>query len=180
MSNTPEYRIEALDPARHHREGFTCESQDLTEFLRKRARKEMEARASACFVLVPLSDPGRIAGFYTLSAAEVATADLPEALKKRMPRYHTLPATLLGRLARDEAFRGRGIGDRLMQDALARAFAGSAEVGSIAMITDPKDEHAAAFYRGFGFLPLTDNRLFLPMTEIVRLLQRGGARRCQA
>lgn len=176
MSNTPEYRIEALDPARHHREGFTCESQDLTEFLRKRARKEMEARASACFVLVPLSDPGRIAGFYTLSAAEVATADLPEALRKRMPRYHTLPATLLGRLARNEAFRGRGIGDRLMQDALARAFAGSAEVGSIAMITDPKDEHAAAFYRGFGFLPLTDNRLFLPMTEIVRLRQRGGAR----
>ena len=176
MSNTPEYRIEALDPGRHHREGFTCESQELTEFLRKRARKEMEARASACFVLIPLSYPAHIAGFYTLSAAEIATANLPEAMRKRMPRYHTLPATLLGRLARDEAFRGQGIGDRLIQDALARAFAGSAEVGSTAMITDPKDERATAFYRGFGFLPLTGNRLFLPMTEIVRLAQGGGAR----
>jgi ribosomal protein S18 acetylase RimI-like enzyme len=176
MSNTPGYCIEALDPARHHRERFTCESPELTEFLRKRARKEMEARASACFVLVPLSDPARIVGFYTLSAAEIATADLPETIRKRMPRYHTLPATLLGRLARDEVFRGQGIGDRLMQDALARAFAGSAEVGSTAMITDPKDERAAAFYRDFGFQPFPGNRLFLPMTEIVRLLQQRGAR----
>ena len=147
----------------------------MTEFLRKRARKEMEARASACFVLVPLSDPGRIAGFYTLSAAEINTADLPEAIRKRMPRYQALAATLLGRLARDQAYRGQGIGDRLMQDALARAVAGSAEVGSTAMITDPKDEHAAAFYRGFGFQPLTGNRLFLPMTEIVKLLGKRQA-----
>jgi predicted N-acetyltransferase YhbS len=136
----------------------------------------MEARASACFVLVPVNDTGRIAGFYTLSAAEIATAGVPEAMRKRMPRYQRLPATLLGRLARDEAFRGHGIGDRLMQDALARAFAGSAEVGSVAMITDAKDEHAAAFYRAFGFLALTGNRLYLPMTKIVQLLQPGEAK----
>ena len=92
-----------------------------------------------------------------------------------MPRYHTLPATLLGRLARDEAFRGLGIGDRLMEDAMARAFAGSAEVGSTAMVTDPKDERAAVFYRDFGFVALTGIRLFLPMTEIICLLQRRGA-----
>src|SRR6185436_15878100 len=109
----------------------------------KRARKEMEARASACFVLVPLNDPSRIAGFYTLSAAEIAMANLPEPIRKRMPRYPALPATLLGRLARDEAFCGQGLGDRLMLDALARAIGGSAEVGSIAVITDSKDEHAA-------------------------------------
>jgi GNAT superfamily N-acetyltransferase len=120
---------------------------------------------------VPANDPGRIAGFYTLSAAEIATSGLPDSIRKRMPRYRNLPATLLGRLARDEAFRGRGIGDRLMQDALSRAIAGSAEVGSIAVITDPKDEPAAAFYREFGFMPLTASRLFLPMTDIVRLLQ---------
>jgi GNAT superfamily N-acetyltransferase len=176
LNANAEYRIETLDAVRHRREEFACESQALTEFLRQRARKEMEARASACFVLVPLDDTGRIAGFYTLSAAEIATACLPERMRKRMPRYHTLPATLLGRLARDESFRGQGIGDRLMEDALARALARSAEVGSIAMITDAKDERAAAFYRGFGFTPLTGNRLFLPMSEIVHLLGGGGAK----
>lgn len=175
MSASPQYRIERLDPAKHRREAFRCESPALTEFLHKRARKEMDARSSACFVLVPLEDSGRIAGFYTLSAAEVCAADLPEQLAKRLPRYRQMPATLLGRLARDETFRGKGLGDRLMEDALARALAGSAEVGSIGVITNPKNENAATFYREFGFQPLTGGRLFLSMAEIARLLQRGQA-----
>jgi GNAT superfamily N-acetyltransferase len=120
MSEGPQYRIERLDPGKHRREDFRCESAELTEFLQKRARKEMDARTSACFVLVPVEDPSRIAGFYTLSAAEVSTAALPESLTKRLPRYPNLPATLLGRLARDQEFRGKGIGERLMVDALAR------------------------------------------------------------
>ncbi|MGZ8939875.1 MAG: GNAT family N-acetyltransferase [Limisphaerales bacterium] len=171
MGEAPQYRIERLDPAKHRREQFRCESLELTEYIQKRARKEMDARTSACFVLVPVEDPGRIAGFYTLSAAEVSTAALPEPLTKRLPRYPHLPATLLGRLARDKEFRGRGVGDRLMLDTLARALAGSEEVGSIAVITEPKDERAAKFYQGFGFHPMPDEQLFLSMTEIVRRLE---------
>ena len=148
------YLVEPLSAAKHRREEFTCESPELTEFLRTRARKEMEARASACFVFVPSDDPGRIAGFYTLSAAEMVTAELPEALARKLPRYRSLPATLLGRLARDLAFRGQGIGDRLVLDALARAFTGSVEIGSVAVVTDPKDEPAARFYAEFGFVRL--------------------------
>jgi GNAT superfamily N-acetyltransferase len=166
---SPGYRVEPLSAAKHRREEFTCESPELTEFLRTRARKEMEARASACFVLVLGEDPGRIAGYYTLSAAEVVTAELPEALAKKLPRYRSLPATLLGRLARDAAFRGQGIGDLLMVDALARAYAGSAEIGSVAVVTDPKNERAAAFYAEFGFVRLNDRRMVLPMKDVERL-----------
>ena len=96
-------------------------------------------------------------------------------MTKRLPRYPQLPVTLLGRLARDEDFRSQGIGDRLMQDALARALAGSGEVGSIGVITDPKDERAAKFYREFGFQPLTGGRLFLPMAQIVQMFGTGPA-----
>lgn len=173
MNGAFRYRIERLDPAKHRREHFRCESAELTEFLQKRARKEMDARTSACFVLVPLADPGRIAGFYTLSAAEISPAALPALLSKRLPRYPQLPVTLLGRLARDEEFRGQGIGDLLLVDALARALAGSAEVRSIGVVTDPNDEKAAKFYEEFGFRQLTGGRLFLPMTEIVRLVEGG-------
>jgi GNAT superfamily N-acetyltransferase len=174
MSGAIEYQIEALDAGRHERGGFVCESPELTEFLHKRARKEMEARISACFVIVPLSEPCRIAGFYTLSAAEIATTDLPVELAKKLPRYPAMPATLLGRLARDESFRGQGLGDRLMQDAFARTAAASFEVGSVAMITDPKDERAARFYKEFGFRPLAGQRLFLTMTEIIQALREGS------
>ncbi len=165
------YLVEPLSASKHRREEFTCESAALTDFLRMRARKEMEGRASACFVLVPESDAGRIAGFYTLSAAEVVTTELPEALAKKLPRYRSLPATLLGRLARDAAFRGQGLGDRLMMDALARAFTGSAEIGAVAVVTDPKDEPAASFYAEFGFVRLNDRRLVLSMRDVARVLQ---------
>lgn len=173
MSEAPQFRIERLDPSKHRREKFRCESPELTEFLQKRARREMDARTSACFVLVPLENPSCIAGFYTLSAAEISTSYLPESLTKRLPRYPHLPATLLGRLARAEEFRGQGVGDLLMLDALARALTGSEEVGSIAVITEPKDERAVRFYQGFGFQPMPGERLFLSMTEIVRLLKKG-------
>ena len=166
------YLVQHLDPSIHRREDFRCESAELESFLRTRARKEMEAGVSACFVLVPDADRGRIAGFYTLSAAEIEATALPESLAKKLPRYPAMPATLLGRLARDSEFRGQGIGDRLMFNALARAFSTSHAVGSLAVITDPKEETAAVFYRGFHFMPLKSGRLFLPMREIGQLLKQ--------
>ncbi len=171
MSNTKQYRIEALDPTLHRREEFTCkESHELTEFLRKRARKEVEAKASACFVIVPIDEPARIAGYYTLSGAVIELSQIPEKLAGKLPRYNELPATLLGRLARDSAFRGAGIGELLILDCLARALKGTSDVGSIGVITDPKDARAAKFYTEFRFFPLDGGRLFLPMKEIKRLL----------
>lgn len=86
MANQPEFLIELLDTARHRREKFTCESQHLTDFLRMRARKETKARASACFVLVPLEDRGRIAGYYTLSATSIELTKLPDDLTRKLPR----------------------------------------------------------------------------------------------
>jgi hypothetical protein len=99
VSDLQRYRIEPLDPGKHRREDFGCESRELTEFLQKRARKEMQARASACFVLVPETEPERIAGYYTLSQTAVVVQQLPETLMKKLPRYPQLGATLIGRLA---------------------------------------------------------------------------------
>jgi hypothetical protein len=117
VSEPQQYRIEQLDPGKHRREDFACESLELTEFLQKRARKEMQARASACFVLVPEADPGRIAGYYTLSQTAVVMQQLPEPLAKKLPRYPQLGATLIGRLARDIAWKGQQMGRLLLIDA---------------------------------------------------------------
>ena len=77
MPATDSFRIERLDPAKHRREAFGCESAPLTDFIQKRARKEMDARASACFVLVPESNPSRIAGYYTLTQTSIVLGKLP-------------------------------------------------------------------------------------------------------
>ena len=164
-----QFRIEHLDPAKHRREDFNCESAELTAFLRQRARKEMDARASACFVLVPESDPGRIAGYYTLSQTSVTMARLPAGVAKRLPRYPDLGATLIGRLTRDLAWKGQDIGRLLLLDALRRSVRQSDEVGAVVVVTDPKDHKALAFYERFGFRALDESRLFIPMRELVDL-----------
>ncbi len=168
---TPNFTIEPLDPAKHRRDGFDCGVPALDDYLKTRARKEMDAGVAVCFVAIPENEPSRIAGYYTLSAASIRRSDLvDEKLLKKLPRYPDFPATLLGRLARSLDFKGQGLGDRLMVSAMERAASGSQEIASWAMITDPKDGKAAEFYAGFGFLPLNGIRMMMPMAQIRALL----------
>src|SRR5437867_809884 len=173
MTDFPQYLTEPLDTARHRREQFVCESPELTDFLQKRARKEMEARTSACFVLVATNDPGRIVGYYTLSQTSVNSQKLPEAVTKKLPRYPELGATLIGRLARDLAWRGKDIGRLLLVDALRRSVRLSAEAGAVVVVTDPKDQKARAFYEAYGFKALDQRRLFIPMKELMEREAKG-------
>lgn len=142
----------------------------LNDYLKKRARKEMDAGLAVCLVAVPESDPGCIAGFYTLSAASILTTALPETVTRKLPRYGEFPATLLGRLARSTAWKGQGLGDRLMMSAFARAAHAAEQVASWAIVTDPKDDSARRFYQEFGFSELDSNRLFMTMKQVKSLL----------
>jgi ribosomal protein S18 acetylase RimI-like enzyme len=87
-----------------------------------------------------------------------------------------LPATLIGRLARDVAFRRQRVGDLLLLDALKRALGNVGTVASLAVIVDVKDEHARRFYSKYGFLSFPDakKRMYLPMKTVERLF-RGRA-----
>jgi len=126
------YSIEPLDPQKHRREEFDCGVGALNDYLKKRARKEMDAGLAVCFVAVPESEPGCIAGFYTLSAATVLTTALPETVIKKLRRYEEFPAILLGRLARSIAFKGQGLGDCLMMSAFVRAAHAAEDVAPLA------------------------------------------------
>lgn len=163
MASLLSFTVEPLNPAKHRREEFDCGVVALNDFLRLRARKEMESGTSACFVMVPNDEPNVIVGYYTLSAATIQRAVLPESVTKKLPRYNELPATLLGRLARDLKFKGQQIGERLIASMLHRSVKASEDIASWAIVTDPKDEKARAFYASFGFQPLTESRQFITM-----------------
>ena len=116
---------------------------------------------AACFVA--LADGQRIAGYYTLASASLVLADLPAHIGKKLPRYPTVPAVRMGRLAVDKGFKGQGLGGAWLADALDRAA--RAEIAAYALMVDAKDEAAAAFYRHHGFIALPDSpmTLFLPL-----------------
>ena len=120
----------------------------------------------------------RITGFYTLSACSIDANDLSSGLVKQLkfPRYPNLPATLVGRLARDLSFRGQRIGELLLVNALERALLASEQVASIAVVVDAKDEKAIEFYRRFGLIrfPETEDQLFLPMRTVQTLFPQSS------
>lgn len=167
------YRFESLGE-RHLRlrAAFRCGEDDLDRYLRERARREMERRIAAVWILHD-SVEDRLAGYYTLSAVVVERDELPSDLTHRLARYRVYPATLIGRLAVDREYQGRRFGGRLLLDALARSLAASREVASFAVITDAINEDARAFYERYGFQPLptrrSGRRLFLPMGTVEKL-----------
>ena len=118
----------------------------------------MRRRIASCFVAVDTATDV-VAGYYTLSATGVPLADFPADIQKRLPRYPTVPAALVGRLAVDLNYRGRGLGQTLMIDALRRA----ADTMAFALVVDAKDSAAAAFYGHFGFIPFGGKRLAFPL-----------------
>ncbi len=122
---------------------------------------------AAPFVLVLPN--GTIRGYYTLSATGAKLTEFPVDVTRKLPRYPLVPATLLGRLAVDQNYQGRGYGRFLLADALFRAVSG--EIASFAIIVDAKDEAARRFYERESFLPFPDQpmKLFRPMADIRRL-----------
>lgn len=162
--------IQPLDPAKHRREDFDCGVLELNSYLQRNARKEMDTGLAVCFVAVPEDDETRIAGFYTLSAATIERADLPEGVRKKLALYREFPGTLLGRLARSIDFKGQGLGNHLMMSAFSRTLSAAGEVASWALVTDPKDENAERFYQDFGFQKLTESRMYLPLSTIAKNL----------
>lgn len=155
----PTLRVAPLDPG-HDRASFNSGSEPLDRYFREFVTQDIRRRVAACFVA--LTDAQGIAGYYTLASASLMLSDLPAATAKKLPRYPTVPAVRMGRLAVDLAFKGQGLGGALLADALARAA--RSEIAAFALMVDAKDETAAAFYRHHGFIALPDQplTLFLP------------------
>lgn len=158
MSSTP-FRVSPFD-AEHDRTVFNSGSEPLDRYLREQVTQDVRRRVAACFVA--LSEQ-RIAGYYTLAPASLMLADLPASISKKLPRYPTVPAVRMGRLAVDQAFKGQGLGGALLADALDRAT--RSEIAAYALMVDAKDGSAAAFYQHHGFITLPDSpsTLFLPL-----------------
>ncbi len=165
MSDPP-FRLAPLDQA-HDRTRFNSGSDALDRYFQEQVTQDVRRRVAACFVA--LDEERQIAGYYTLASASILLVDLPASSGKKLPRYPTVPAVRMGRLAVDQAFKGRGLGGALLADALDRAA--HSEIAAYALMVDAKDALAAAFYRHHGFivLPNSPMTLFLPLATALAL-----------
>ena len=155
---------QALDARQHDRAGFQCGEPALDAYLQKFAVQQSSKGISSVFVLVDDAQPGKILGFYALSAAQIGTEQLSVAERKKLPRY-PVPCFRMGRLARSLDSRGTGIGAVLMGLAVDRCLKARAHVGAYALLVDTKNENARAFYQHYGFVACADSpmTLYLPL-----------------
>ena len=154
---------------RHKRDDFSCGAEPLDRYLKTQASQDKRRRFSAPYVAV--TDDDIVIAYYALSSFRIDQPDLPEDERKKIPGYPDVPATLLGRLAVDQKYRGQGLGEHMLLHALKRSYDLSCEIASYAVVVDAKDEAAIVFYQHFNFLqfPGTPNRLYLPMKQVAKL-----------
>ena len=162
--------IATLLAGTHEKADFSCGNEMLDNYLRKQAKQDMKRKLSACFVLS--DDDKEIKGYYTLSSASIKREQLPEfIISKLPPSYVDLPVTLLGRLAVAIKFKGQGIGELLLVDALKRSYETSmVSIASMAIVVDPIDDAATSFYLKYGFIQLPGSgRMFIAMNTVEQL-----------
>jgi len=157
----------------HRREDFSCGVEVLDRYLKQQANQDLRRDLAVPYVLVEVAT-GHIAGYYTLSSFGIDPTSLPEGEARRIGRYALIPAIIIGRLARDLRYRGQGIGELLLVDALRRCWVLSKQMGAWAVVVDAKDDAARQFYERYGFLRTIDDadRLFLPLKTIERTLRQ--------
>lgn len=145
---------------------FDCGRESLNHWLRRHAWTNHKSGASRVSVMTDLATE-RIVGYVTLSAAQIERAFLPKPQQRHRP--DPLPATLLGQLAVDRNYHGRGYASDLLLFALKTSLRASRRIASFGVITHPLDENLRGFYarRGFQDLPFDPRRaMILRMTDI--------------
>lgn len=155
--------------AKHDRAAFTSGNERIDGYFRQTISQDVKRGYAACYVLVEKAS-AKIAGFYTLSSHSIALTDLPADITRKLPRYPSVPAVLIGWLGRDETFRGQHVGSMLLADAIKRLAA--APVGIHALCADAIDDAAAAFYREHQFQPFVSrpHSFYLPMKTALALV----------
>jgi len=148
----------------HDCTAFDCGTPILNKYLAQFAAQHRRRGVAQIYVLVDSDVPSEILGYYTLSAAQVDTAQILEADRKRLPRF-PVPCFRMGRFAIHKDQKDKGLGKLLIGLAVDRCLHAKEEVAAYALIVDAKDENAKSFYEHYGFTACVDQPmvLYLPL-----------------
>jgi predicted N-acetyltransferase YhbS len=152
------------------RQNFDCGRESLNGWFRRKAWRNQQSDVSRVSVISD-AESGTIAGYVSLSATSIERAHLPKPSRRNRP--DPVPALLLGQLAVDRRYQGRGIARSLMFFALTTAVRVAQDIGCCCVLTHPLDDGVRAFYDSFGFeeLPFDPER---SMAVRIIDLERNG------
>lgn len=167
---TPKEQITAPEKltAAHDLSQFDCGETELDDWLRRRALHNEENGASRTYVVCI---GRRVVGYYALAAGAAAHANAPGRVRRNMP--NPVPVMVIGRLAIDARFQGRGRGSALLRDAVLRTAQAAEIAGIRAILVHAISENAKRFYERSGFLASPVD----PMTLMITVAEAANALR---
>jgi predicted N-acetyltransferase YhbS len=145
--------------AHHDLESFNSGEPSLDDWLRRRAPANQLSGASRTFVAC---EGTKVCGYYALASGAVTVARVPGKFKRNMP--DPIPVVLLGRLAVDRAWHGRGIGRALFRDAAMRISQAADVIGIRGIVVHALSDDARRFYVALGFTECPNEPLVLVVT----------------
>ena len=144
----------------HDLEQFECGIASLDDWLKRRARANQAGGASRTYVIAA---GRRVIGYYCLSSGAIAAIEASGNIRCNMP--DPVPMAVMGRLAIDHRWQGKGLGVALLQDAVLRAAQAAEIIGIRGILLHAISIEAKAFYEHHGFVPSSSN----PMTLLLSL-----------
>nr|WP_295743023.1 GNAT family N-acetyltransferase [uncultured Acidocella sp.] len=141
----------ALLTEAHDGSSFNSGESTLDDWLRHRAWHNLQAGASRTYVVCPVGSR-QIIGYYALSMGQILAQEVIGSMRRNMPSV--IPAVVLGRLAIDLAWQGKGLGGAMLADVLRRSLRAAAEVSARLVIVHAISPAAEAFYLHHGFTRL--------------------------
>ena len=168
-ARVPELSPPAPLAADHELDEFNSGVAPLDDWLKRLARHNEAEGGSRTFVICA---GRRVAGYCCLAAGSVIAGAATGRVRRNMP--NPVPVVVLGRLAIDRAWQGRGLGGDLLRDAVLRAVAAGESIGVRAVLVHAISDAAKAFYEKHGFRasPFDPMTLMVTLRDTRRMLAR--------
>ncbi|AYG70055.1 MULTISPECIES: GNAT family N-acetyltransferase [unclassified Rhizobium] len=144
--------IELLNDT-HRLDVFDCGKPALNAWLTGFARANQSRGFTRVLVV---HEDGAVVGYYGVAPSVIPPNSAPHAIRTGRPP-DPIPCLLIGQLAVDQRYAGRGIGSGLVKDALQRCIAGADIVGGRAVVVRAIDAEAEHYWQSWGFIASRDN-----------------------
>lgn len=160
-----------FDRKTHRVDQFSCGEASLDRWLIAYAGQNQQRDSARTFVTT--EQDGKVAGYYTLVAAQVEHDQATSSVRQGLSRHFPIPVALIARLAVTTQHQDAGLGRSLLLNALQRVLRASDQLAVRAVIVDALDNRAASFYHRFGFepSPLAPRTLMIQLDAVRRVLQ---------
>lgn len=151
--------------AKHDLTKFKSGKEPLDDWLRKHSL-ESEGKTARTYVVCEKNIV--VVGYYCISTGSVERRALPSKMKRGQGIPNQVPVAIIGRLARDITYKGKGLGLDLLQDALTRILSASRIIGVRAVLVHALDEEAAVFWKDNEFIecPVGSKTFYLSIETI--------------